>query len=317
MHVIIAGGTGLIGRALARSLVADGHPVTVLTRRPEARSQGLPGEVQLVAWDGQTVGEWAQALEGADGVVNLAGAGLAEQRWTAERKRIIRESRIRAGEALAQAVEQASPRPEVFVQASAVGYYGPCGDEIVTEEHPPGTDFLAQLCVEWEASSARVEALGLRRPILRTGVVLSREGGALPRMVLPVRLFVGGPLGSGRQYFPWIHIADEVRAIRFLLEQEGASGPYNLTAPNPVTNREFIRLLGRVLGRPTVLPVPALALRLLFGEMATVLLDGQRAVPQRLLEAGFAFRFTQAEEALRDLLGKGQQAVASQAKEST
>ncbi len=302
MRVIIAGGTGLIGRALARSLVADGHQVAVLTRRPEPRPGGLPGEVALVAWDGRTIQEWAQQLEGADGVVNLAGAGLADQRWTPERKRIIRESRIQPGKVLAQAVEQASQRPKVFVQASAVGYYGPCGDEVVTEEHPPGDDFLARLCVEWEASSASVEALGVRRAIIRTGVVLSREGGALPRMVLPVRLFVGGPLGSGRQYLPWIHIADHVRAVRFLLEQEGASGPYNLTAPNPVTNREFMRLLGRVLGRPAFLPVPALALRILFGEMATVLLDGQRAVPQRLLEAGFAFRFPQAAEALQDLL---------------
>jgi len=188
------------------------------------------------------------------------------------------------------------------VQASAVGYYGPCGNEIVTEEPPPGNDFLADVCVAWEASTAAVEAHGVRRPILRTGVVLSREGGALPRMLPPFKFGLGGPLGSGGQWFPWIHIRDEVRAIRFLIEHPEAHGPYNLCAPTPVTNAEFTKALGRVLNRPAFMPLPAFVLQLLFGDMATVLLDGQRAVPKHLQDAGFTFAFEQVEQALRDLL---------------
>ncbi len=302
MRVIIAGGTGLIGRALAADLVQDGHHVIVLSRTPERYTGRLPAGVQVERWDARRAEGWAHLADGADAIVNLAGENIAAGRWTPERKRRIRESRLNAGRAVVEAVQAASNRPRVVVQASAVGYYGPCGDEEVTENHPPGSDFLARVCVEWEASTAPVEELGVRRPILRTGIVLSTEGGALPRMLPPFKLGLGGRLGSGRQWFPWIHIRDEVRAIRFLVEREDASGPYNLTAPNPVTNAEFTRALGRVLGRPALLPVPALALKVLFGEMATVLLDGQRAVPRRLLEAGFSFEFTDVEAALRDLL---------------
>lgn len=302
MRVIIAGGTGLIGRALAADLVQDGHHVIVLSRTPERYTGRLPAGVQVERWDARSAEGWAHLADGADAIVNLAGENIAAGRWTPERKRRIRESRLNAGRAVVEAVQAASNRPRVVVQASAVGYYGPCGDEEVTENHPPGSDFLARVCVEWEASTAPVEELGVRRPILRTGIVLSTEGGALPRMLPPFKLGLGGRLGSGRQWFPWIHIRDEVRAIRFLVEREDASGPYNLTAPNPVTNAELTRALGRVLGRPALLPVPALALKVLFGEMATVLLDGQRAVPRRLLEAGFSFEFTDVEAALRDLL---------------
>ncbi len=302
MRVIIAGGTGLIGRALAADLVQDGHHVIVLSRTPERYTGHLPAGVQVERWDARRAEGWAHLADGADAIVNLAGENIAAGRWTPERKRRIRESRLNAGRAVVEAVQAASNRPRVVVQASAVGYYGPCGDEEVTENHPPGSDFLARVCVEWEASTAPVEELGVRRPILRTGIVLSTEGGALPRMLPPFKLGLGGRLGSGRQWFPWIHIRDEVRAIRFLVEREDASGPYNLTAPNPVTNAELTRALGRVLGRPALLPVPALALKVLFGEMATVLLDGQRAVPRRLLEAGFSFEFTDVEAALRDLL---------------
>jgi uncharacterized protein (TIGR01777 family) len=184
-----------------------------------------------------------------------------------------------------------------------VGYYGPRGEEDVAEDHPPGADFLARTCVEWEAAGAPVEALGVRRPLLRTGVVLARDGGALPKMLLPFRLFAGGPVGSGRQWMPWIHLADEVGAIRFLLDHPTATGPFNLASPNPVTNREFSRALGRVLRRPSFLPAPAFALRLALGEMADVVLTGQRAVPRRLEGLGFLFRFPTAEAALKDLLG--------------
>jgi uncharacterized protein (TIGR01777 family) len=239
-------------------------------------------------------------------VVQLAGENLADGRWSEERKRRLRASRVDSGAALATALAAASPRPAVFAQASAVGFYGPQpdgDDSEVTEAAPPGRDFLARLCVDWEASTASVEGLGVRRVVLRSGVVLDLADGALPKMLRPFRLGVGGRLGSGRQWFPWIHRDDQVAAVRFLLAEERASGPFNLAAPAPVRNLELTRELGRALRRPTVLPVPAAALRLLFGEMSGVLLTGQRAVPRRLEELGFGFRFPTLREALADLLG--------------
>ncbi len=302
MRVLIAGGTGLIGRALTEALVADDHEVVVLSRFPERHRMRLPSSVRLEKWDGRTQGEWVTWVAWADAIVNLAGENIAAGRWTAERKRRIRESRVSAGRVLAEAVASVQQRPSVFVQASAVGYYGPCGDEEVTEETPPGNDFLGQVAQEWEASSAAVEELGVRRVIIRTGIVLSREGGALASMRFPLMLGLAGPLGSGRQWFPWIHIADEVGAIRFLMERPEAHGPYNLTAPHPVRNAEFIRVAARTVGRPAVMRVPRGALRLLFGEMADVLLEGQRAVPRRLLAEGYTFRFPTVERALEDVL---------------
>jgi uncharacterized protein (TIGR01777 family) len=303
MRVIITGGAGLIGRALAADLASNGHEAIVLSRAPE-RVTGLPPSVRAERWDARSAAGWSPLADGADAIVNLAGESLAG-RWTARRKRRILESRQNAGRVVVEAVEGASVKPHVVVQASGAGYYGPRGDEEITEEAGPGKDYLGQTAIEWEASTAPVEALDVRRVIIRTGVVLSMAGGALPPLLLPFQFFVGGPLGSGRQWFPWIHVADEARAIRFLIEHESASGPFNLTAPNPLTNAEFGRALGRVLRRPAFVPTPAFALRLLLGEMSTVLLDGQRAVPRRLLGLGFTFRFPDAEAALRDLLKKG------------
>ena len=300
MRILITGGTGLIGRALAASLVADGHQAIALTRDP-SRATALPPGVRAAGWDGRTAQGWAALADGAHGIVNLAGATIST-RWTANSKRLIRDSRLNAGRAVVEAVDLARNRPHVVVQSSGAGYYGPRGDEEITEDAPPGSDFLGQLAVEWEASTAAVEDLGLRRVIVRSGVVLSADGGALPRMALPFRLYAGGPLGSGRQWLPWIHITDEVAAIRFALDEEAASGPLNLAAPNPLTNAGFSRALGRVLRRPAAFRVPAFALRLLLGDMATVLLDGQRAVPRKLQRLGFTFRFPEAEPALRDLL---------------
>lgn len=302
MRVLISGGTGLIGRALTRALVDRGDEVVILSRSPQRHAAHLPQGVQLLAWDGRTPTGWGEIVNTVDAVVNLAGANIAEGRWTAARKRVIRESRLHAGHALVEAIRDATSKPHVLIQASAVGYYGPRGDEIVTEDTPPGSDFLAQLAVEWEASTREVEAWGIRRPIIRTGVVLSMEGGALPRMLPPFKLGLGGPLGSGRQWFPWIHMADEVGAILFLLDRKEAHGPYNLSAPNPVRNEEFTRALGEILHRPTLFRVPAFALRLLFGEMATVLLEGQRAIPRRLLDEGYTFRYEDVRSALRALL---------------
>ena len=207
-------------------------------------------------------------------------------------------------QAVVEAVERASVKPRVVVQASGAGYYGPRGDEEILEDAPAGRDFLGRTAVEWENSTAPVESLGVRRAVIRSGVVLSTVGGAFSLMMLPFRLFVGGPFGSGRQWFSWIHIADQVRAIRFLIENDAPNGPFNLAAPGPVTNADFGRTLGRVLRRPSFIPAPAFALRLFLGEMSTVLLDGQRAVPRRLLDLGFNFCFPEVETALRDILDR-------------
>jgi uncharacterized protein (TIGR01777 family) len=301
MRIVIAGGSGLIGRAVAADLAAAGHEIVVLSRDP-ARHGALPQGVRAERWDGRSAAGWAALLDREAAILNLAGEGIAAGRWTAERKRRIRASREESSRAVVEAVRQAAVRPRVLLQGSAVGYYGPTGDEPVTENHPPGDDFLAETCAAWEAASAEVESLGVRRVLLRTGIVLARAGGALPQMVRPFRLGLGGPLGGGRQWMPWIHLADEVEAIRFLLEHDGASGPWNLTAPHPVTNRDFSRALAKALHRPSLLPAPRLALRLLLGEMSDMLLHGQRGLPRRLLDAHYLFRFPNLEPALRDLL---------------
>ena len=301
MRIVIPGGSGLIGRALCEELAAPGNDVVVLSRQPDAVA-GLPAGARAERWDGRSTEGWQALADGADAIVNLAGENIGAGRWTPRRKQRIRQSRLDACRAVVEACEAASRRPRVLVQASAVGYYGPRGNEPVGEDSPPGEGFLAEVCRDWEAATVRVEELGIRRAVVRTGIVLSTRGGALPRMLLPFRLFVGGPLGNGRQGFPWIHVADEARALRFLVESAGAAGVYNLTAPNPPDNRGFCRALGLVQRRPSWLPAPAFALRLMLGEMATLLLDGQRAAPRRLLEAGFDFRYGEAESALRQLL---------------
>lgn len=308
MRIIITGGTGLIGRALMHSLAQDGYEVIILSRSPR-QSGPVPQTVRFVQWDGKTADGWGELADGAEAIVNLAGANIAGEgflptRWTPARKKLIIDSRVFAGKAVTEAAQRAQNKPKVIVQASAVGYYGARGDEDLSESAPPGKDFTGESCQLWEASTQEVEAMGVRRVVIRTGVVLSGDGGALPRMALPFKLFAGGPLGSGKQQFSWIHIADEVKAIRFLIENSSASGPYNLTAPNPLTNRDFARILGRVLGRPSLLPTPGFAFKIMFGEVSTVLLDGQRVVPARLLEAGFRFDYPEAENALRAVYAK-------------
>ncbi|MEJ2748460.1 MAG: TIGR01777 family oxidoreductase [Anaerolineae bacterium] len=309
MRILMTGGTGLIGQTLADELLAQGHQVTVLSRSPQGHQEEMPG-VELVEWNGRTAEGWGHIIETTDAVINLAGASIAGEglggilirRWSDAAKQRIRQSRLNVGQAITQAVEAAAHKPRVLVQASAVGYYGPRSDEDVTEDDPPGDDFLAQVCVDWENSTQAVEAMGVRRVIIRTGLVLTDEGGILPVMLLPYRLFVGGPLGSGRQAVPWIHIRDEVNAILYLLENEEARGAYNLTGPNPVDYDQFGKVAGKVLGRPSLIPVPGFVLKLLLGEKATLVLDGQRAVPRRLQAAGYNFAFSSLETALRDLL---------------
>lgn len=301
MRIVITGGSGLIGRALARELGGAGHDVVVLTRDPD-RVGTLPPGVRAARWDGRTAQGWSSLLEAETAIVHLAGESVAQGRWTAEKKRRIRDSRVVSGAAVLDAIREAPVKPRVLVQSSAVGYYGGRGDEVIPEDTPPGRDFLSAVCQEWEASTAEAESLGVRRAVARTGIVLAREGGALPVMSLPFKMMIGGPIGNGRQWFPWIHIEDEVGALRLLLEREDARGPFNLTAPHPVTNRELTHTLARALGRPGFLPAPGFALRIALGEMADSLLQGQRAVPSRLTELGYAFRWPVLEPALRNLL---------------
>lgn len=303
MSIIIAGGTGLIGRLLTQKLAGDARPIFILSRSP-GRDHALPTNVQLVGWDGRTSAGWGQLVNEAEVIINLAGEniggdGFLPDRWTPAKKERIINSRLFAGRAIVEAIMNASHKPDLLIQASAVGYYGVHGDQLLDESSPAGTDYLAQTCLQWEASTAPVENVGVRRIVTRIGVVFSRKGGPLPRLLLPYRFFVGGPFGSGRQWWSWIHLGDVVDSLYYLMQQPAAAGPINLTAPNPLTNREIGHILGRVLRRPSWLPVPAFAMRLLVGEVATVVLDGQRVMPKRLQSLGYSFQFPTLEPALR------------------
>lgn len=297
MKVLIAGGTGFIGSSLSRSLLADEHQVSILTRN--ARRLRVPHGAQAVQWDGCTCESWLHIFNQADAVINLAGATIGLPFWTAKRKAILLRSRVDAGLALSQAFLQAKKKPAVLIQSSGVGYYGPSNVKPLDEQSPPGADFLASLAVDWEESTKAVESLGARRVIIRTAVVLGNQG-ILPFMALPVRMFVGGRVGSGQQGVSWIHVEDEIRAIRFLLENEEARGAYNLAAPNPLSNADFMRCMAKILRRPYWFPAPAFAFQML-GEMSTLFLDGQFAVPKRLLEQGFTFKFAHASDAFGNL----------------
>ena len=297
MRVFVTGASGLIGRALCAALLAAGHEVSGLSRT--GASSRLPEGTRVVVGDPTVTGAWLEALAACDACVHLAGEPLAAGRWTAERKRRIRESRILSTRLLASALSGGGP--SVLVSGSAVGYYGPRGDEELDESSPPGDDFLARLCQEWEAA-AQAATTRVRVVHLRTGLVLSGEGGALPELARPFRFFLGGPIGKGEFFEPWIHLADEVSLIRFALEHPALVGPLNATAPNPVRNRELAQAIGRVLRRPSALPVPPFALRLALGELSAAATSGQRALPRKALEHGFAFSFTEVTKALEDLL---------------
>jgi len=305
MRVIVAGGSGFLGTYLTKALVARGDEITVLTRRPSARSAGAVREVGWRA-DGSADAELVSAVAAADAVVNLAGAGIADRRWTAARKQVLRDSRILPTHSLVRAVQLAPAKPRVFIQGSAVGYYGATLDDRVLDESAPfGHDFLGRLCVEWERQAEPVAEAGCRLVWLRGGIVLAADDGALPVIMRPFRFFVGGPIGSGRQYFPWIHIDDWVAMTLWAIDAASVSGPVNGTAPNPVTNAEFSRLLGRVLGRPSWLPVPGFALKILIGPFADEgLLKGQRVIPARAIEMGFRFAHAELEPALSEILRK-------------
>ena len=317
MKILITGATGFVGRALCDRL-AVGHELIAVTRNLADGERRLAGKAKVITLPGSTI-EWAAAVDGCDGVVNLAGESIAAGRWTEERKRRIRDSRIEITHGLVEGIHAAARKPSVLVSASAVGYYGPRGDEEIDESAAPGDDFLARVCVEWEreAEAAAEERVHGERPLvaagqgdtprvrvvrLRLGVVLGEGGGALERMVTPFKFFAGGPLGSGRQSISWIHRDDVVGLIDLALRDERAGGALNATAPEPQTMRDFCRTLGKVLSRPSWAPVPEFVLKLALGEMADMLLTGQRVVPAAALKLGYRFRYPQLESALRAIL---------------
>lgn len=308
-RTIITGGSGVIGRRLSAELIAAGHEVIILSRNPSAHKP-VPG-AQAVAWDARTAAGWGHLADGAFAIMNLAGESISGSStlplpgtWSAERKKRIKESRLHAGQAVVAAVEGATVKPQVVVQMSGIDYY-PNSDQVMTEESPRGRQFLADVVADyWEPATAPVETLGVRRVITRMAPLMNLETGPLPASLLQFKLFAGGRLGSGRQWLSWIHIEDTVRALRFLAECEEAAGVYNLAAPNPVTNAEFTRVLGRIMHRPTLLPVPEFALKLALGELSALVLDGRPVGVAKLQALGFTFHFPTLEAALHDILQK-------------
>lgn len=300
MKLVITGGTGFIGSALSARLLEQGHSLTLLTRSPlpDTISHGIKG----VIWELGSDGPWERVIDGADGVIHLAGEPIAGKRWTETQKGKLRSSRIDTTRALVAAIAKAKEKPKVLLNASAIGYYGPHGDEMLTETTEQGTDFLSRVCFEWEKEALKAEEYGLRVIRLRTGIVLGKGGGALAKMVPPFKLFAGGPLGTGSQWMSWIQLEDEVGLILFLLEHPNAHGVVNATAPNPVTMKEFCKTLGKVLHRPSWAPVPSFVLRLLLGEMAEMLLTGQRVLPAEAQRLGYNFKYPNVQEALQDCL---------------
>jgi uncharacterized protein (TIGR01777 family) len=296
MRVMIAGGRGFLGGALKRALLASGHEVQVLTR---SRTVGQ----DEIHWSGAFPGDWTAALHGVDAVVNACGYGLEHWPWTNATKRRFFTSRVEPGSALAEAIADQKCRPSVFIQFSGINLYGLQGTKAADESTPAADDFLARLTVEWEDATKPLEEAGVRRVVVRNAIVLDARKGLFPLMSLPAKFFVGGPLGAGSQTVPWIHLVDHVRAVSRLLEDDHASGAYNLVAPTPTTNVDFMEAICRAFHRPYWLPVPAVALRLVLGEMSVLVLDGRISSPRRLLEQGFEFAFPTLEMALKDLLG--------------
>ena len=295
MKVLIAGGSGFLGTALVNSLRRDGHEAIILTRRAPKR----PDQIQ---WDGRTTTGWGQIVNEVDAVVHLTGIGLEHGPWTQRQKQKFMDSRILPGLALVSAIQNASRRPMIFLQASGINHYGLRGEGVADESTPPTDDFLAQLTVQWEDATQPIEELGVRRVITRNAVVLARHGGLFPLMALPARLFFGGRFGDGRQAMPWIHLRDQTRAIRLLLENENARGAYNLISPVPASNDDFMRAIARALRRPYWFHIPAFLLRMGMGEMSVLLTEGRYSQPKRLIELGFQFEFERLEDAMKDLL---------------
>jgi hypothetical protein len=296
MNILISGGSGFLGRALTKSFISDGHKVSILTRGAD-----MVAGAHTIQWDARTTSGWGHAVNDMDAIIHLAGTSLSTFPWTAATQRSFRDSRVLSGRALMDAISQATRRPQILVQASGINYYGASGDT-ADESAPPGNDFLAQLSVDWENATQPVEELGVRRIVIRTSVVIAKDGGMFPLMALPIKLFAGGPMGDGKFAVPWIHVDDWVGAARHLVADENARGAYNLVAPSPTSNAEFNRALAQALHRPYWLPAPAFLVRKLLGEMSVLVVEGRYAQPKRLLESGYQFKFENVRDAFASIV---------------
>lgn len=301
-RIIITGATGLIGRKLSQKLFKAGNQIIVFSRDSSSAKNILKQDFVYVDWDYRKNDKWIESIASADAIVHLAGINLFAKRWNKSFKEEILVSRKETTKALVNAVELSQTKPKVFVSASGVGYYGDCGDKLLDENSPAGNDFLAEVCKAWEAEAAEVEKVGVRRVSVRTGIVLSKEDGALKRMLLPFKLYVGGPLGNGKQWFPWIHIDDIVGIYFHAIDNQNLNGAVNAASPNTCTMKEFAKTLGKVLHRPSLFPVPEFALKIAIGEAGEVVLMSQRVKVDKLLDSGYKFKFENLEEALRNLL---------------
>jgi hypothetical protein len=299
MKILISGGTGLIGKALIKNLINTGDQVLVLTRSKDGREDS--DSKKYIEWDARSSEPLIPFLKDINAVINLAGDNIGNGNWTKAKKERIISSRVQAGNALSKAIIDSGDKPDVFIQASGVGYYGSSLDETFDESSPNGKGFQADVAQKWENSSGVLDAVGIRRVIIRMGIVLDAKSGALPLMVLPFKLFAGGPLGSGRQYVSWIHLQDDVRAIDFVMRNPKLSGAVNLTAPTSYPNKDFGKVVGKVMRRPYWFPVPAFGLKLVLGEKSELVLDGQNVYPRKLLEHGFQFKYPDLESALRSI----------------
>ena len=304
MNIVVTGGTGFIGRALCLSLSRQGHRVTVLSRKQPAGSELFGSFVTTVEWNGRDPGAWEESLEGADAVINLAGAPIADARWTESRKRLLTDSRVQLTQRLVDAISRRSAKPRVLISASGIGYYGPSDARVLTEASAHGKGFLADLSVAWEEAARRAAGFGTRVVLLRTGMVLEGDGGALPKMLFPFRLYLGGPIMPGTQWVSWIHRDDHIGLIEWALTTPTVSGPLNVVAPEPERMQAFCTTVGRVLHRPSWLPVPETMLSLALGELSTVMTTGQRVSPQKALAGGYVFHYPALEPALRTILKK-------------
>ena len=303
MNILITGGTGFIGSALSRELSDSGHKVIIASRR---KTPPKLKNIEIVRWDIQTPLS-SEIMSGIDAVINLAGESLISGRWTKKRKERIMSSRVNTTRLLVESMKNANPKPKVLISVSAVGYYGPHGDEYVTEDFPPASDFLAEVCKAWEKEALRAQESGVRVVITRFGVALESDGGALSKMAIPFKFFLGGHLGSGQQWFSWVHREDIIGFMKYALENESVSGHFNLTSPQPVTNKEFCFALGKALNRPSWFHVPAFMIKLTLGEVGRVLLTGQRVLPGKALKAGYQFKYPEINEAMRAIFRKEKQ----------
>ncbi|THJ21170.1 MAG: TIGR01777 family protein [Nitrospira sp. CG24E] len=304
LQIVLTGGTGFIGRPLCASLCQGGHRITLLTRRKEETQRLCGPSVTAVEWNGREAGAWERCLESADAVVNLAGAPIADGHWTDARKRVLAESRVLTTRLLAGAMSRRTSKPCTLISASGIGYYGASDDCVLDEGATRGEGFLADLCLAWEAEALRTAEFGVRVVLLRTGMVIELDGGALPKMLLPFQLFMGGPIMPGTQWVSWIHRRDHIGLIRWILTTPSVSGPVNAVAPEAVTMNRFCEVLGRIIHRPSWLPVPGFALQAALGELGTLMTTGQRVTPAKALSEGYVFHYPMLEPALRAIMAK-------------